>query len=205
MARSREALIKRAQKRAVPLEVQKQNDLKPSRIKAQSKVVSKGVLSTKREVSEREKGGSLIKPISISEWMCSKCNNKNFASRSNCNRCMEPNLTAPSSPLSTLIPKASIPVEIKKINDAHINALSSSARNWPTQADEVTIKNNERLRELLKSEIETGILNTDLTTEERERAQQLMERSKRKKSKKEQHQKSKIFRKKAAAQKLSTI
>ena len=89
MARSEEALIKRAAKRLVPVEEQKVRDSRRKKRtgapieNAESKRVK--VTPIKAVIAVKE-----VKALQISEkddWICGKCSNKNFHHREICNRC----------------------------------------------------------------------------------------------------------------------
>lgn len=80
MARSEEALIKRAAKRLVPVEVQK---VKDSRRKKRGGAPIENT-DLKRVKAEPEK---VVKISEKDDWICVKCTNKNFHHRETCNRC----------------------------------------------------------------------------------------------------------------------
>jgi hypothetical protein len=86
MARSEEALIKRAAKRLVPLEEQK---VKDSRRKKRTAAPIENTESKRAKVTP-VKAVKEVKAVQISEkddWICGKCSNKNFHHRETCNRC----------------------------------------------------------------------------------------------------------------------
>lgn len=89
MARSEEALIKRAAKRLVPVEEQK---VKDSRRKKRTGAPIENTESKRPKVIpvKAVKAVKEVKAVQISEkddWICGKCSNKNFHHRSTCNRC----------------------------------------------------------------------------------------------------------------------
>ena len=87
MARSQEALAKRAEKRSVPLAEQRLNDAR-----------KKTKTSNSGENSDEKKAVVVKKPVvkapvipikDTNDWICTKCTNKNFHHRDTCNRCQE--------------------------------------------------------------------------------------------------------------------
>ena len=92
MARSEEALIKRAAKRLVPVEVQK---VKDSRRKKRTGAPIENT-DIKRVKAEPEK---VVEISGKDDWICVKCTNKNFHHRETCNRCQSSrNIKADATP-----------------------------------------------------------------------------------------------------------
>ena len=84
MSRSKEALARRAKKRGTSLEEQMKRDRVVSNSKAKKQVKEPTVNNSRKSIHGKSDNKIQIAPI---EWTCSKCNNKNFARRSECNRC----------------------------------------------------------------------------------------------------------------------
>ena len=110
--RSKEALERRAAKRGLLVEEQRKRD---------SPAVAK-----KHKHAEEDSEVKEIPP-STKEWVCPKCENKNFATRTQCNRCMEerPSTTSSSSTSSSI---AAVKVEKKKKQSAP--AAAAEGPNW---------------------------------------------------------------------------
>ena len=117
MARSEEALRKRAAKRSVPLEVQKLKDghrksIRPPSKSAVSITVPKlssppntfpvvnsriNISTTQPEMPPRRFSANPIMRDQL-RWICLKCKNSNFPERELCNRCMEPKVSEATEP-----------------------------------------------------------------------------------------------------------
>ena len=84
MGRSKEALARRAERRGISLEEQMKRDrgvgIQVDKHKALSRKASNKHKSTQSDNREKIQ-------IEPAEWICLKCMNKNFAHRTQCNRC----------------------------------------------------------------------------------------------------------------------
>jgi hypothetical protein len=78
MTRSQEALEKRAEKRSIPVEEQRLKDKRSKKSKADD---------SEEPIKAEGKSKPIIPIRDNNDWICSKCNNKNFHHRSECNRC----------------------------------------------------------------------------------------------------------------------
>lgn len=151
MTRSQEALEKRAVKRSIPLEEQRNNDARGSK---KLKITADSTTSKDITTVDVNK----IKPIVIkkdvpvtntNDWICSKCSNSNFHHRSSCNRCQEDRVFTPqttqnsteiaksssfkeSSSSSTTI-KSKQNIAITTEEDKNWTCLSCSNSNFPSR------------------------------------------------------------------------
>jgi hypothetical protein len=142
MTRSQEALEKRAEKRAIPVEEQRLKDKRSKKSKADDA----------GEPIKAEGKPKLMIPIrDNNDWICSKCNNKNFHHRSECNRCQSGRDDQVISPqvengkLSSQIIPAVVKIDavknknvVRKTNEAeNVNwiCLSCKNDNFPTRTE----------------------------------------------------------------------
>ena len=218
MARSKESIAKRANKRGISIQEQKLKDsvcFKDDKSESnslstrptKSKVLTNSTKSTNQidliltQPTDIKTKQQLLNPsLFIGCWNCCYCKNINFAIKVHCNRCMRPkhiaiyNKITITSPIIKVIPQPipiPIPIAIVPLTTTHVNEViqvktesilpkpAMKSINWAKQADEDKLKENNRLRELLLKEIETGE-KVELTEDERKRATILIERSKRK-------------------------
>mmetsp|Transcript_26306 Transcript_26306/g.25141 ORF Transcript_26306/g.25141 Transcript_26306/m.25141 type:complete len:297 (+) Transcript_26306:102-992(+) len=140
MTRSQEALEKRAEKRAIPVEEQRLKDKRSKKSKADD---------SEEPVKLEGKSKPIVPIRDNNDWICSKCNNKNFHHRSECNRCQSGRDDKVASPqvqtgkLSSQITSAIVNTEVaknknivRKTNEAaNVNwiCLSCKNDNFPTR------------------------------------------------------------------------
>jgi uncharacterized OB-fold protein len=93
MARSKEALERRAEKRQISVEEQRLKDRKSKPKEPLKEDVTsnehKRPTDAKKAISGVKRKAEKIEETNNTEWLCHKCSNKNYAHRSTCNRCME--------------------------------------------------------------------------------------------------------------------
>jgi hypothetical protein len=181
MARSKEALARRAEKRGRSVDEQ---------------------LSAETTNKTTEAGGATKKPRRIAAayenalnepgaWKCGSCGNQNFASRSvcrsvTCNETRPPLLSGsmavvPPSSRSSQSPTTTSTRRSHRPPTVRHDPETSRTVQWPKgQATRDDIRHNQRLRELYLADGE----NASLTPEEMERAKILIQRDERKKEKK---------------------
>jgi hypothetical protein len=152
-------------------------------------------------------------PVAPTDWICTKCTNKNFAKRSDCNRCgAEREKIAPSLPPAAAAAAAAAAAPSsdgcnkRKLSASATTSSSSSSSNsdskkdrskassWKTQvqAGAVTLEKNQKLRELFLAGQKE-----QLSTEEQHRAQILVKRTERRQARKAQQDEKKMRVKKA--------
>lgn len=181
MTRSQESLKRRAAKRSVSLPEQKAKDW-PSSKKSKSSGSNSVGQSSHHSISTGLRHSAVTKPPIKSDWKCEKCNNINFMTRDSCNRCGVLRLLKAQSKESVVKKQETTSsVVIKK--KATIKCDKNSSE-WPDLPSEEKLAENQRLRQLLLAEVESDTPSS-LTDEERERARILLQRSERKKKKKE--------------------
>jgi hypothetical protein len=125
-----------------------------------------------------------------SDWVCDQCSNRNFASRLNCNRCMAPHQNREIVCINSLdtqsLPNKNNVQNPKSVRDLCSNSSlvlsekdSSNVKpsKWQPQADNATIERNKWLREMYETNKDA------LSADDITRAEILIQRSARKKSK----------------------
>jgi len=172
MARSEEATHRRAEKRNRTIEEQRKADGEAYQQKVQPEKKR-----PRRHHHDENNPEQMKEP---GAWICPGCGNHNFASRRLCHSktCNE---RQPSDASGAVVRQQS-PAEVKK-NTRH-NSATSKSLSWAAQADESTIQANQSLRQRYAETNGEG-----MTDEERERAEILITRDKRKQEKKRQRKK----------------
>lgn len=162
MARSKEALERRAHKRGITLKEQRildnKNDMKL--LKKKPSMISKEKIEDKNEST------------AVQYWDCKFCNNKNFEFRIDCNRCRR------DKKLSLLKTIDTLDFSSGK------SELNSNLNSWNSNISPDLIHRNSILREIIIQEISSGVLCPELSDEERQRGYILVDRSNRKQNKK---------------------
>jgi uncharacterized OB-fold protein len=230
MARSQEALLKRAEKRAVPVEEQRQKDKKRKKTAKEdeedqttkvkkvsaddwtckectysnygSRSECKKCKSNKNGIKLVSINSNIVVPLVVAaptlpdgKWNCMKCNNINFAVRTECNRCMEPRVSIKTSSNTTVAVTETSKVTTKRTPSKPIvvgNAVVKHKKyEWGRQASEEKIEENKLLLEIIQSGADSAV--GQLSSEEAERAKILLARKGRKEAKKAKIAKSKEF------------
>lgn len=166
MARSAEALARRAAKRKVSVTTQRSNDAKKPKQKA----------NDTRNFNESDRYQALVASpdtaaynsalTEAGSWVCSRCGNNNFASRRVCNS-------------KTCDEKSPHRQQQKKLAPAHLPSMKGK---WAAQKDKQGVEWQQHLRRCYRGE--EGCDMTSLSEEEKARAKILVERDERRAKKK---------------------